>query len=357
MPPRSLADYMRHVVSDRKNRYIDEKYDLDLSYITPSLIVMGWPSTGMLEKYYRNNMTTVQEFLKSRHNTQFKVYNFCSERTYDSDSFEGPIVNYPFPDHQPPRFAQIPAFVADIREYLAGNKSHVAVLHCKAGKGRSGTMCCSYLITEGFSKEDAFQYYTQQRIGKGQGLTLNSQLRYVGYWDYYWHQNGKLEYKPRKISIKSVTVKRSTSLGFNEWRVKLYSHGMLVSWANFHKSERIFDNGTFVCKANRVLTSPWPDVQFKIYRKTALQSTEKLGHFWINFFFETIEGQNYGTGQGHRQEDGTYAFRIAGKDLDYDVASSEIEYVEVIWEELADFYPLEDVLQEPSFVDAVKDSI
>lgn len=350
---------MRHVVSDRKNRYIDEKYDLDLSYITPSLIVMGWPSTGALEKYYRNNMTTVQKFLKARHDTDFKVYNFCSERTYDPDSFEGAVVNYPFPDHHPPRFAQMPAFIADIREYMAENENNVAVLHCKAGKGRSGTMCCSYLITEGFSKEDAFKYYTQQRVGKGQGLTINSQLRYVGYWEYYWHQNqnAKLEYKPRKISIKSVIVKRSTSVGINEWRVKLYSHSMLVSWAKFYAPERTFDNDTLTCKANRVILSPAPDVRFKIYRKTALQASEKLGHFWINTFFEAIEGQNYGTGKSRRQEDGTYAFRIAGKDLDYYISSSEIEYVEVIWEQLEELYPPDDVLQQPGLVVAVKDSL
>ena len=42
-------------------------------------------------------------------------------------------------------------------------KNRVVVVHCKAGKGRSGTVSCSYLIAEeGWDPEEALARFTQR---------------------------------------------------------------------------------------------------------------------------------------------------------------------------------------------------
>jgi len=51
-----------------------------------------------------------------------------------------------------PPLAVLPLVAREIHSYLRGSKDRVAVLHCKAGKGRSGTMACSYLM----STDDVF---------------------------------------------------------------------------------------------------------------------------------------------------------------------------------------------------------
>jgi phosphatidylinositol-3,4,5-trisphosphate 3-phosphatase/dual-specificity protein phosphatase PTEN len=51
-------NYLRTLVSGKKKRYIDENYNLDLSYITPRIIAMAYPASG-LQSVYRNDIKTV----------------------------------------------------------------------------------------------------------------------------------------------------------------------------------------------------------------------------------------------------------------------------------------------------------
>ena len=81
------------------------------------------------------------------------------------------------------------------------------MVHCKAGKGRSGTSACSYLISEeGWKIEDALARFTSRRMrtGFGSGVSIPSQLRWVGYAD-WWTKHGKL-YVERQIEIVEVHV-------------------------------------------------------------------------------------------------------------------------------------------------------
>lgn len=84
----------------------------------------------------------------------------------------------------------------------------VVVVHCKAGKGRSGTIATSYLISqEGWKKEDALQRFTDRRmrVGFGAGVSIPSQLRYVDYVDRWTNQMNKV-YVERPVEILEVHV-------------------------------------------------------------------------------------------------------------------------------------------------------
>lgn len=90
----------------------------------------------------------------------------------------------------------------------AEKSERVVVVHCKAGKGRSGTIACAYLISqEGWKKEDALQRFTDRRmrVGFGQGVSIPSQLRYVGYIDRWANQMGK-QYVERPVEILEVHI-------------------------------------------------------------------------------------------------------------------------------------------------------
>lgn len=98
--------------------------------------------------------------------------------------------------------------MASMRDWLKGHdvkKGRVVVVHCKAGKGRSGTVTCSYLISEdGWTKEDALSRFTERRMrsGFGAGVSIPSQLRWIGYVE-RWTKHRKL-YIERQVEILEV---------------------------------------------------------------------------------------------------------------------------------------------------------
>ncbi|KAF4547932.1 Phosphatidylinositol 3,4,5-trisphosphate 3-phosphatase ptn1-like protein [Elsinoe fawcettii] len=92
-------------------------------------------------------------------------------------------------------------------EASSEKKERVVVVHCKAGKGRSGTVSCSYLISqEGWSAADALARFTERRMrpGFGAGVSIPSQLRWVSYVD-RWTKGRKI-YVERSVEILEVHV-------------------------------------------------------------------------------------------------------------------------------------------------------
>ena len=97
---KSSTSFLRSLVSQDKNRFCFDGFDLDLTYITPRIIAMGLPSTSY-EALYRNNMNDVLNYFNERHKEYYKVYNLCEEKKNAPDIFykQG---YFPFQDHEPP---------------------------------------------------------------------------------------------------------------------------------------------------------------------------------------------------------------------------------------------------------------
>ena len=67
----------------------------------------------------------------------------------------------------------------------------MAAVHCKAGKGRTGVMICSYLIFSHLceTSEKAFRYYARIRTKDNTGVTIPSQKRYIKYFETFLQAN------------------------------------------------------------------------------------------------------------------------------------------------------------------------
>ena len=172
---------IRHLVSGSNARFVEAGVDLDLTYITPRIIAMGFPSTGF-EASYRNPAATVAAFLDQRHKGFYKIYNL-SERCYPPSIFSGPVEVFPFPDHHAPNFQLLLDVIKSMHEWLAENADNVVVCHCIAGHGRTGTVICGLLQFEGIeaSAEAALANFARTRSMAQKGVEHPSQKRYVEY--------------------------------------------------------------------------------------------------------------------------------------------------------------------------------
>ncbi|KAI0846878.1 phosphatases II [Daldinia vernicosa] len=235
-----MASLLRQIVAGPRARHPEA--GLDLCYVTDNIIATSGPSQTYPQRAYRNPLDRLVEFLDSKHENNWAIWEFRAEGTgYPDELVYNRIRHYPWPDHHPPPFRLVPMIIASMRNWLNGNDldadnvetpagkknlvgkvldtwkdkkdkkdkkgGRVAVVHCKAGKGRSGTMACSYLIAEcGWTPEQALARFTERRMRPkfGAGVTIPSQLRWIEYVD-RWTKGGK-KYVDRELEIVEIHV-------------------------------------------------------------------------------------------------------------------------------------------------------
>ena len=151
-------------------------------------------------------------FLEARHSGHYKVYNLCSERSYDPQKFYGRVAVYPFDDHSPPEFCLIKPFCEDVSWWLEENPANVAAVHFKAGKGRTDLIICAYLLYSGLqaNAEAVLKFYASKRTDSN-GVTLPSQRRYVAYFAAKLER--ELAYSPVKLLLKAIRLRPPPHVG------------------------------------------------------------------------------------------------------------------------------------------------
>lgn len=214
--------------------------NLDISLIAPGIIVCSYPVVATKRQLVRNKLDDLIKYLNTTYGLGYwRLYNLKSEvgdadysdidlvnKIYhcpniaiasnsinkrNGSSIEIPkhrkiplvnpkLVTNPFDnlepiflrkgwlDHFPPPFDILQEVVDDMGQFLAKDNNHVCVLHCKMGKGRSGTICVAYLMKfKNISFEDSMEMFTRGRFKRivTQGVTIKSQLRYLRYHQYY----------------------------------------------------------------------------------------------------------------------------------------------------------------------------
>ncbi|KAL8719550.1 MAG: hypothetical protein Q9225_003449 [Loekoesia sp. 1 TL-2023] len=241
-----MASILRQIVAGPRQKHPEA--GLDLCYVTDNIIATSGPSSTFPQRAYRNPTDALVKFLDYKHGARWAIWEFRAEGTgYPDSEVYGRIRHYPWPDHHPPPFALIPNIMASMRDWLKGPDTkvgRVVVVHCKAGKGRSGTAACSYLISEeGWTVEDALLRFTTRRMrsGFGAGVSIPSQLRWIRYVD-TWTKHRKL-YVERQVEVVEVHV-----WGLRDG-VKVAVEGYIdegrtiKNFHTFHRHERIIVEG------------------------------------------------------------------------------------------------------------------
>lgn len=128
------------------------------------------------------------------------------EQTYNFLAFANMVETFPTEDHHPPLFRNLEKFSESVDEWLKANEDNVVVVHCKAGKGRTGTMiACYFLYSKRFDTPyEAIEYFNSKRCLDSKGITIPSQKRYIEYFADFLKQ--KRVYESVKLNMKSIDI-------------------------------------------------------------------------------------------------------------------------------------------------------
>lgn len=198
-------NYFKTLFSGYNRRFIDRKYNLDLSYITPRIIVMSCPAS-FPQSLLNNNINDVSDFLYERHGNNYLIINL-DDIKYDKTKFSGNTEDYKIDCEKPPDLLSLFIICDKINDYLSQDISNVIVINSKGGEGRAGVVVCCYLLYIKKFQEpiDAFNYYSNKRLYQGEGVSQPCQKRYVNY--FYNLLSKKLMNFPYRIKIVSIIIK------------------------------------------------------------------------------------------------------------------------------------------------------
>lgn len=112
---------------------------------------MGYPADGF-EALYRNRRSDAVRFLESLR--PYRIFNLVPrfEKSYNAADFapengEGSVVErFPWPDHHSPPLSLLPLAAARAKEWYEADERNTVVIHCIAGKGRTGSLAISLLL-------------------------------------------------------------------------------------------------------------------------------------------------------------------------------------------------------------------
>ncbi|XP_064637589.1 phosphatidylinositol 3,4,5-trisphosphate 3-phosphatase TPTE2-like isoform X2 [Lineus longissimus] len=308
---KQLAKATRQAVSQNKRRYQKDGFDLDLCYITERVIAMSFPSRGLMAMY-RNPIREVAKFLDFKHKDQYKVFNLCSERTYDESLFHYRVERILIDDHNVPKLSEMIRYADCVREWMRANDSNVIAVHCKGGKGRTGTMICTWLVDSGLFEqaEDSLSYFGDRRtdltVGKKfQGVETPSQSRYVGYFERVKKELGYQLPPDKKLKLKMVRIEGISPVGNGD--------GSDLTFTIYMDSTNVFEcdfQHNMNCQVRHdpeadtvvahILNSPvlYRDVKFKFMSKSKKVPTAyEKSPFFFWFYTSFIENNKLRLGR------------------------------------------------------------
>lgn len=351
---------------------------LDLSYITDKLIVCSYPVTKYPKLMYRNSLKDLVTFLNNYHGpSNWKIYDFKIEKgrsdygdeelmeivnahggCYISPDSDGSTLaaepvhflkRVGWMDHSPPPFHIMQEIIDDIQDQSVKSESSVAVLHCKMGKGRSGTICIAYLmkyLDSPLSESREIFMNGRFKPGVSRGVTILSQLRWLRYHEmflYYepgFRQSILDQLLMAKFKMHTIQLNEPSSILFSRpcsacIKIQAYneSRNSLKDFATLETDAESLSRSN----ENRTITLCFPlelqvsdiRLEFGISARSphminTFTSLASYAHCWLNLYWETLKCSTIDS-RDHYMLFNLLREQYTGQDFDFVIKWSELD--------------------------------
>lgn len=157
---------------------------MDIMYVTERIIAVTFPEMGS-NALYKSNLKEVAHMLKTKHGTRYMVFNL-SERRHDLIKLNPQVLDFGWPQHLAPPLERLCSICKSLDSWLSQDPQHIAVLHSKGDKGRTGIVIAAYMHYSNIcaSADQALDRFAMKRFydDKLSRAMHPSQKRYIHYF-------------------------------------------------------------------------------------------------------------------------------------------------------------------------------
>ncbi|XP_032068040.1 tensin-2 isoform X3 [Thamnophis elegans] len=268
---------------------MERKYDFDLIYITERIISVSFPP-ALEEQRYRSNLREVAQMLKSKHEDKYLLLNL-SEKRNDIIRLNPKVQDFGWPDLHAPPLDKICSICKAMETWLNSDPQHVAVLHCKGNKGKTGVIVASYMYYSKISAsaDQALSTLTMRKFceDKVAASLQPSQKRYIHYFSGLL--SGTIKMNSNTLFLHHVllpAIPTFESGGGYQPFLKIYQSMQLVYTSGIYSLHGA-SGSQKICITLEPALLLKGDVMVKCYHKH-LQGGERDVVFWIQFHTCTI---------------------------------------------------------------------
>uniref|UniRef100_A0A671Y6V2 Tensin 3 n=1 Tax=Sparus aurata TaxID=8175 RepID=A0A671Y6V2_SPAAU len=271
---------------------MEEGYELDLTYITERIIAVSFPR-GCSEEIYSHNLKDVTRMLKSKHADNYLIINL-SERRHDLSKMNPKTLDTGWPDMHAPPLDKICTICKAMESWLNADPLHVAVIHCRGGKGRIGVVISSFVhFTDvSASADQALDRFAMRKYydDKVSALMTPSQKRYV--WILNSLLSGSMKINASPLFLHCVIlhgIPNFDATGVCRPYIKVYQ-GMQAVYSSgiYHIGPGHRDRVCITLEPAQLLKG---DIMIKCYHKSDITSEREV-IFRLQFHTGAVQGYN-----------------------------------------------------------------
>ncbi|XP_071400782.1 tensin-3 [Centroberyx affinis] len=271
---------------------MEEGYELDLTYITERIIAVSFPR-GCSEEIYAHNLKDVTRMLKSKHADNYLIINL-SEKRHDLSKMNPKTLDTGWPDLHAPPLDKICTICKAMESWLNADPLHVAVIHCRGGKGRIGVVISSFVhFTDiSASADQALDRFAMRKYydDKVSALMTPSQKRYV--WILNSLLSGSMKINASPLFLHCIIlhgIPNFDATGVCRPYLKVYQ-GMQAVYSSgvYHIGPGHRDRICITLEPAQLLKG---DIMVKCYHKSEITSEREV-IFRLQFHTGAVQGYN-----------------------------------------------------------------